>query len=96
MIYKVEKDSEYIGNHNERALRLVSDHTYILPFSFEMKIYVFFAYSISFPYLVLLVSGGHCILAVAKGVGDFVILGETRDTAPGEAFDKVSRLQLGQ
>ncbi|KAJ8024495.1 putative tRNA N6-adenosine threonylcarbamoyltransferase, mitochondrial [Holothuria leucospilota] len=47
--------------------------------------------SISFPYLVLLVSGGHCILAVAKGVGDFIILGETRDSAPGEAFDKIAR-----
>ena len=44
-----------------------------------------------FPFLVLLVSGGHCILAVARGVGDFLVLGNTTDDAPGEAFDKASR-----
>ncbi|XP_071811836.1 tRNA N6-adenosine threonylcarbamoyltransferase, mitochondrial-like [Apostichopus japonicus] len=47
--------------------------------------------SVSFPFLVLLVSGGHCILALARNVGDFVILGETLDGAPGEAFDKIAR-----
>ncbi|PIK41255.1 putative tRNA N6-adenosine threonylcarbamoyltransferase, mitochondrial-like [Apostichopus japonicus] len=47
--------------------------------------------SLSFPFLVLLVSGGHCILALARNVGDFVILGETLDGAPGEAFDKIAR-----
>ncbi len=44
---------------------------------------------VSFPYLVLLVSGGHCILAVVRGTGEFVRLGSTGDDAPGEAFDKV-------
>lgn len=47
--------------------------------------------SLSFPFLVLLASGGHCILALAKNVGDFAILGETLDSAPGEAFDKIAR-----
>ncbi|XP_038077596.1 probable tRNA N6-adenosine threonylcarbamoyltransferase, mitochondrial [Patiria miniata] len=46
---------------------------------------------IEFPYLVLLVSGGHCLLAVARGVDDFLLLGSTLDNAPGEAFDKVAR-----
>ncbi len=44
---------------------------------------------IPFPYLVLLVSGGHCILAVVRGPGEFVRLGSSWDDAPGEAFDKV-------
>ncbi|XP_072029355.1 tRNA N6-adenosine threonylcarbamoyltransferase, mitochondrial-like [Amphiura filiformis] len=46
---------------------------------------------VHFPFLVLLVSGGHCILAVARGVGDFLVLGNTVDDAPGEAFDKATR-----
>lgn len=51
----------------------------------------FDSYSIPFPFLVLLVSGGHCILAVAESPGRFQRLGETRDDSPGEALDKVAR-----
>ena len=47
--------------------------------------------SIPFPYLVLLVSGGHCILAVAHSSDRFSRLGQTRDDSPGEAFDKLAR-----
>ncbi|MEM6412966.1 MAG: tRNA (adenosine(37)-N6)-threonylcarbamoyltransferase complex transferase subunit TsaD [Pseudomonadota bacterium] len=46
----------------------------------------------SFPYLMLLVSGGHCQFLIAKGPTDFERLGGTIDDAPGEAFDKVARL----
>lgn len=50
---------------------------------------------IPFPYLVLLVSGGHCILGVVHQPGEFSRLGNSMDDSPGEAFDKVSRkLQL--
>jgi len=48
--------------------------------------------SIVFPYLVLLVSGGHCQLVVVEGVDRFVRLGTTVDDAVGEAFDKTARL----
>lgn len=41
-------------------------------------------FPISFPMLVLLVSGGHCILAVAQGPGQFYRLGESHDDSPGE------------
>ncbi len=44
------------------------------------------------PFLCLLVSGGHTSLIVVKGCGDYQILGQTRDDAAGEAFDKVARL----
>lgn len=46
---------------------------------------------VDFPFLVLLASGGHCLLAVAKDVEDFVLLGTTLDNAPGDVFDKVAR-----
>ena len=45
-----------------------------------------------FPYLVLLVSGGHCQCVLAEDVGRYVRLGGTVDDAAGEAFDKVAKL----
>jgi N6-L-threonylcarbamoyladenine synthase len=44
------------------------------------------------PFLCLLVSGGHTSLIQVKGCGDYTTLGQTRDDAAGEAFDKVARL----
>jgi len=46
----------------------------------------------AFPYLTLLVSGGHCLLAETRGPGEHVLIGTTRDDAVGEAFDKVAKL----
>jgi N6-L-threonylcarbamoyladenine synthase len=45
-----------------------------------------------FPYLLLLVSGGHCQCIAVEGVGRYVRLGGTVDDAAGEAFDKVAKL----
>ena len=47
---------------------------------------------IDFPYLLLLVSGGHCQLLAVEGVGRYRRLGATMDDAAGEAFDKAARL----
>ena len=47
---------------------------------------------IAFPYLLLLVSGGHTQLLAVKGVGDYVRLGTTIDDAIGEAFDKTAKM----
>ena len=47
---------------------------------------------VAFPYLLLLVSGGHCQLLVVHGVGDYQRLGTTIDDAVGEAFDKTAKL----
>lgn len=44
------------------------------------------------PLICLIVSGGHSTLVFVKEKGDYLILGRTRDDAPGEAFDKVARL----
>ena len=46
----------------------------------------------AFPYLLLLVSGGHCQCVAVEGVGRHVRLGSTMDDAAGEAFDKVAKL----
>ncbi|WP_294609595.1 tRNA (adenosine(37)-N6)-threonylcarbamoyltransferase complex transferase subunit TsaD [Roseovarius sp.] len=47
---------------------------------------------IAYPYLMLLVSGGHCQFLIVRGPDDFTRLGGTIDDAPGEAFDKTARL----
>lgn len=47
---------------------------------------------VAFPYLLLLVSGGHCQLLAVEGVGKFRRLGTTIDDAAGEAFDKVAKM----
>jgi N6-L-threonylcarbamoyladenine synthase len=44
------------------------------------------------PFIALVVSGGHTLLAWVRDWGDYVGLGQTRDDACGEAFDKVSKL----
>ncbi|XP_050453055.1 tRNA N6-adenosine threonylcarbamoyltransferase, mitochondrial isoform X2 [Cataglyphis hispanica] len=46
---------------------------------------------VDFPFLVLLVSGGHSLLAIVENVDKFYTLGTTLDNAPGEVFDKIAR-----
>ena len=54
------------------------------------------AQKINFPYLLLLVTGGHTQLLIVKGVGDYKRLGTTIDDALGEAYDKTAKsLNLG-
>ena len=45
-----------------------------------------------FPFLALLVSGGHTLLAVVRGLGEYEIIGSSLDDAAGEAFDKTAKL----
>jgi N6-L-threonylcarbamoyladenine synthase len=45
-----------------------------------------------FPHVALLVSGGHTMLIDVRGIGAYQILGQTRDDAAGEAFDKTAKL----
>ena len=47
---------------------------------------------LEFPYLLLLVSGGHCQLLMVRGVGNYQRLATTIDDAAGEAFDKTAKL----
>jgi N6-L-threonylcarbamoyladenine synthase len=47
---------------------------------------------VAFPYLLLLLSGGHCQCVAVEGVGQYRRLGGTIDDAVGEAFDKVAKL----
>lgn len=48
-------------------------------------------HQIRFPFLALLISGGHCLLAIAKRFNEFHMLGKTIDEAPGDLLDKFAR-----
>ncbi|XP_050342873.1 tRNA N6-adenosine threonylcarbamoyltransferase, mitochondrial-like [Nymphalis io] len=48
-------------------------------------------HEIEFPFLAVLISGGHCLLTVVKDVDNFLLLGGTLDNAPGEVLDKAAR-----
>ena len=50
------------------------------------------AETLEFPFIALLVSGGHSMLVDVQGVGRYRVIGNTLDDAAGEAFDKVARL----
>ncbi len=47
---------------------------------------------VEFPFLLLLVSGGHCQILLVKGVGQYELLGQTLDDAVGESFDKLAKM----
>lgn len=47
---------------------------------------------VEYPYLLLLVSGGHCQILIVKNVGEYERLGTTIDDAAGEAFDKTAKM----
>lgn len=46
---------------------------------------------IEFPFVCLLISGGHSLLTFVRDVNDFILLGDSIDDAPGEALDKIAR-----
>lgn len=48
--------------------------------------------TIDFPFVALLVSGGHTMLVEVKAIGDYKIMGESLDDAVGEAFDKTAKM----
>lgn len=48
--------------------------------------------SLAYPYLLLLISGGHCQFVAVQRLGRYKILGRTLDDAAGEAFDKVAKM----
>jgi N6-L-threonylcarbamoyladenine synthase len=48
--------------------------------------------SLEFPFIALLVSGGHCQLIKVNALGEYQLLGDTLDDAVGEAFDKTAKL----
>ena len=76
-------------NHMEgHVIMSMMGHSHILEnVGMSGKLNVF-----EFPVLALLISGGHTELVLSKTFGEYRLIGQTRDDAAGEAFDKVARL----
>lgn len=82
-----------VGVTTAKALSLVAGRPFVAVNHLEAHaLTVRLAADVPFPYLLLLISGGHCQLLIVAGVGDYRRLGTTIDDAVGEAFDKTAKL----
>jgi N6-L-threonylcarbamoyladenine synthase len=83
-----------VGVMAAKTLALVHDKPFLGVHHLEGHLYASYLSdpSLEPPFLCLLVSGGHTSLIHVKTCGDYHCLGQTRDDAAGEAFDKVARL----
>ena len=87
-----------VGVSAAKALALVWDVPFVAVNHLEAHLYAAFLEEpeIQLPLVVLLVSGGHTMIVLMEGHGQYRMLGSTIDDAAGEAFDKVARyLGLG-
>ena len=87
-----------IGVSAAKSLALVWDKPFIAVNHLEAHLYASFLEEpdLELPVVVLLVSGGHTMLVLMEGHGQYRLLGQTLDDAAGEAYDKVARyLGLG-
>ena len=82
-----------IGTNYAKALAISSQKPFLSVNHLQAHVLVSrMKKSISFPFVCLLISGGHSQILLAKGFNKFKILGETLDDAVGEAFDKISKI----
>lgn len=85
--------SLHVGIDTAKTLALALGKPLLPVNHMEAHIYANFVESeVEFPALILVVSGGHTMLVVMKGHGNFKIVGETLDDAAGEAFDKTAKI----
>jgi N6-L-threonylcarbamoyladenine synthase len=84
----------FVGLTAAKTLALVHQKPLVGVHHLEAHIYASYlaAPDLQPPFICLLVSGGHTSLILVRGCGDYQMLGQTRDDAAGEAFDKVARL----
>jgi N6-L-threonylcarbamoyladenine synthase len=82
-----------VGVMMAKALAFAQDKPFVAVNHLEgHALSVRLAEPVEYPYLLLLVSGGHCQLLTVRGPGDFARLGTTIDDAVGECFDKTAKL----
>ncbi|KAF0115244.1 MAG: O-sialoglycoprotein endopeptidase [Rhodospirillaceae bacterium] len=82
-----------VGIMTAKAIAAVRDIPFVAVNHLEgHALTVRLTHDLAFPYLLLLVSGGHCQILVVEGVGHYRRLGTTLDDAAGEAFDKVAKM----
>nr|XP_053634120.1 tRNA N6-adenosine threonylcarbamoyltransferase, mitochondrial-like isoform X1 [Cherax quadricarinatus] len=81
-----------VGTHYGKILALSAGKPFIPIHHMEAHaLTIRMAHKVEFPFLVLLLSGGHCLLVIANSLDHWSIIGQTIDDAPGEALDKGAR-----
>lgn len=82
-----------VGVTTAKAIALAADKPFLAINHLEAHaLTVRLVEPVKFPFLLLLVSGGHCQLLAVEGVGHYTRLGTTIDDAVGESFDKTAKL----
>ncbi len=82
-----------VGTMTAKAIALAHDKPFVAVNHLEgHALTVRLVEPVTFPFLLLLVSGGHCQLLAVDGVGSYTRLGTTIDDAVGECFDKTAKL----
>ena len=82
-----------VGSNYAKALSISSNKPFLSVNHLQAHVLVpRMKNNIKFPFLVLLISGGHTQLLIAKDYNNFQLLGQTLDDAVGEAFDKTAKL----
>ena len=82
-----------VGAMSAKAIALVTGKPFVAVNHLEgHALTVRLTDDVAFPYLLLLISGGHCQLLIVEGVGTYKRLGTTIDDAAGEAFDKSAKM----
>ncbi len=82
-----------VGTTSAKAMAFALDRPFVAVNHLEAHaLTARLTHDLDFPYLLLLVSGGHCQLLIVEGVGRYRRLGTTIDDAAGEAFDKTATL----
>ncbi|XP_011331126.1 probable tRNA N6-adenosine threonylcarbamoyltransferase, mitochondrial isoform X2 [Ooceraea biroi] len=81
-----------VGNTFGKYLSRIGNKPYIPIHHMEAHaVTVRMVHKVDFPYLVLLVSGGHSLLAIVENIDKFYLLGTALDNPPGEVLDKIAR-----
>ncbi|WFW29938.1 MAG: tRNA (adenosine(37)-N6)-threonylcarbamoyltransferase complex transferase subunit TsaD [Wolbachia endosymbiont of Menacanthus eurysternus] len=82
-----------VGTMTAKAIAHVIQKPFIAINHLEAHILVIrLIYKIKFPFLVLLISGGHCQFLITQDVGKHIKIGESLDDSLGETFDKIARM----
>jgi N6-L-threonylcarbamoyladenine synthase len=82
-----------VGAMSTKTLALVNRKPFIAINHLEGHVHICrIIEEINFPYLLLLISGGHCQLLEVYGIQKYKLLGDTLDDSAGETFDKIARL----
>ncbi|MFA6065133.1 MAG: tRNA (adenosine(37)-N6)-threonylcarbamoyltransferase complex transferase subunit TsaD [archaeon] len=89
----IKKAQELCAQYNKPliAVNHLEGHL-ISPFLRNKKGKLYSKVEIEFPFISMIISGGHTEIVLVKGFGEYKLIGQTLDDAAGEAFDKVARL----